>query len=75
MTDEDAGKLTQREDDYRNKIIDAHAVQLSEHFEAVQIIATGMDPQEGTGLYKAGRGNHYARIGVVEEWLKREKKK
>lgn len=75
IPDEDAEKLTEREDEMRTKIIESHAAQLSEHFDSVQIIVTAIDPEEGTGIYRAGRGNYYARIGAVEEWLRREKKK
>ncbi len=53
------------------QMIEAIASQLSEHFEAVQILVSF--PQDGgTQGLNAGRGNWYARQGMAQEFLQRE---
>jgi hypothetical protein len=44
------------------------AVQLSEHFDSVQIICTKHEHGR-TGLFHAGCGNRYARLGSAREFL------
>jgi hypothetical protein len=53
----------------RETMIRAHACQLSEHFDSVQIIATSRAPEGHTILSHWGKGNWYAREGSVREWL------
>lgn len=54
------------------KILKAHAVAMSEHFDSVQIIATKLMPDGSTRMRPYGEGNWYARYGSVRDWLKRE---
>lgn len=42
---------------------------LGEHFDAVQILATVTDDEGGTRLREFGRGNYYARKGMVMEYV------
>ena len=45
-------------------------IQLIEHFDTVQIIATDRDGEDGsTTCHNEGRGNWFARKGSVEHWL------
>ncbi len=51
-------------------LLRAHAAQLAEHFESVQIIATHVDSElDATVLTAAGQGNMYARLGSTATWL------
>jgi hypothetical protein len=53
------------------KIVDAHASQLSEHFEAVQILCSY--PLEcGTQPSFSGRGNWFARQGMAHDFISSE---
>ncbi len=60
------------------KMIEAIASQLSEHFDAVQIMisfpcdAGDMSGTATQGL-SAGRGNWYARQGMANEFVQRER--
>lgn len=50
------------------RILNAHALQLSEHFDSVQIIATAILPSGVTIRQHSGSGNAYARLKAVEKW-------
>ena len=41
---------------------------LMEHFDAIQIVASTRN-QDGTALFHSGKGNYYARRGMVQEWI------
>lgn len=46
---------------------------LIERFDSVQVFATRHEPTEGgTVRIEIGRGNLYARVGQIREWLIRE---
>lgn len=47
---------------------------LSEHFDSVSIFVNRHEG-DGTEHLSAGRGNFYARIGQVKEWLLQEEHK
>lgn len=73
MSDDDSKKA---ELDRLDQLVKAHANQLSEHFDAVQIFAnkhTG--DEEGTARVSWGTGNWYARYGHVHEWLVRQRER
>lgn len=52
-------------------MLNAHAAQLSEHFEAVQILAS-FPTDGGTQPVKAGRGNWFARQGMAHDFIKQD---
>ena len=54
------------------KLIEAASAHLSEHFEAVQILATFPHSEGGTQIVLAGRGNWYARQGMARYFVERE---
>ncbi len=56
-------------------MVDKHLLQLSEHFDAVQIIATRHRPgaDESTDVIKRGTGNWYARYGAAVLWIEEHK--
>lgn len=56
------------------KIVDAHVVQLAEHFDAVRIICVGKTGDDMWGAYSRGRGNWFAQYGSVRDWLLRQEK-
>ncbi len=63
------------EDERRRKDLAAlrsHAMQLSEQFDAVEIIACREDGKEGTSHASSGIGNWYTRYGMVRAWMKTE---
>lgn len=50
--------------------VDTVVAQLSEHFDSVIIFMTLHNGgKETTQFYEAGRGNFYAQLGQVREWL------
>jgi hypothetical protein len=58
-------------DEQRDELVSMlkrHCVQLTEHFDSVQIICTKQMP-DGTGSYRWGEGNWYARMASVEEFV------
>lgn len=54
------------------EMLDKSVNSLMEHFEAVQILVTWRDEQGTTYSKTWGAGNHYARIGLMREYLKRD---
>ena len=52
-------------------ICDEFMARLAEHADAVQVLATFYDPDgDGCTVFrKRGTGNHYARVGMVREFL------
>lgn len=50
--------------------------QLMEHFDTVQVFATRHDTSDkavgGTLSFNVGRGNWYARMGHIREWIIKE---
>ena len=57
-----------KERDERRKILELHASQLMEHFDAVQILASNYDSGV-TASQSSGRGNWYSRRGLAEAFL------
>ncbi len=53
------------------QMIDAHAAQLGEHFESVQILVS-FPFERGTLPVYAGRGNFFARKGMADDFIKRD---
>jgi len=49
------------------RIVDSHAAQLSEHFDAVQILAS-YSLNGGTQSISGGSGNWFARLGMGESF-------
>lgn len=47
------------------------ASKLAEHFDSVLILVTKNteDGKSNTASYETGRGNYYAQLGQVVEWL------
>ena len=62
--------LDQRDDAIRR----AKAI-LTEYFDCVQILASFTDPHSGTYLREDGSGNHFARIGMAQEYIGNDKAK
>lgn len=60
MTDQEAGKW-----------LESKTADLTEHFDAVQILASYTD-EDGTHCVKRGAGNWYARQGMAQEFVNSE---
>lgn len=58
--------------DELNNLVLPHVHQLMEHFDAVQILATVVS-ERGTELVAIGSGNWYARRGMAEEFINRDR--
>lgn len=55
------------------KLVDDACSDLSEHFDSIRIFVTmPSETSNHTANYSAGRGNIYAQIGQVREWLIRD---
>lgn len=55
-----------------NRVIDQHLARLTEHFDAVQILATWVLPNGNTEGTIRGTGNYCARIGLAKEFLDKD---
>ena len=54
------------------RILDAAAAQLSEHFGAVQIVASRLLPSGATQATMSGQGDWYARKALCQEFVERD---
>jgi len=53
-----------------------HVDELMEHYDSVLILVTRHDVEaKGTLEVDAGGGNFYARLGMVEEWLEKQRQR
>jgi hypothetical protein len=51
-------------------MVERYARDLMSHFDAVQIFATVVDPDDGgTESVALGRGNWHARHGMIRDWV------
>jgi hypothetical protein len=51
-------------------LLHVHADKLMEHFDSVRIFCTRHTGENSvTAGCSAGRGNHYATLGLVKEWI------
>ncbi len=48
------------------------AAELSEHFDAVQILACKLLPDGTSSMTKAGKGLFYARLGMARTFLEQD---
>ena len=57
-----------------DKLVEHTAESLGEHFEAVVIIGTRANPNEGqySQIFRASRGNYFAQLGMMHEVLASE---
>jgi hypothetical protein len=68
-------------DDQASKSIEASLESLSKHFQNIQIFCSRIDPSPeddhvgSTQRMIRGRGNYYARLGQVKEWITMEDEK
>lgn len=52
------------------KLVDKFASEMAEHFDSVQVFVTLHEGgEENTSSYETGRGNFYARLGQIKEWV------
>jgi hypothetical protein len=54
-------------------LLTAHAVRLSEHFDSVQLLASYLEPDGTTTAVAAGQGNWWARLGMTQGFLEKNK--
>lgn len=52
-----------------NAIVEAAISSLMQHFDTVQVFVTRQEPGGSTLGFATGRGNHYAILGQVGEWV------
>jgi hypothetical protein len=51
------------------ELLNAAAARLNEHFDAVQILASYMEPDGTWTAVSSGEGNYYARQGMAAEFI------
>lgn len=56
-------------DDERIEILHRHVTELSELFDAVQIVGSFLTPEGTTRCQKSGSGNWYARQAMCREFV------
>lgn len=56
-----------------DKLVSDTAAKLGEHFEAVQIMVTWPADEGGTKSLMRGTGNWYARQGMAQEFIGRDR--
>lgn len=54
------------------ELLNRHAAELAEHFEAVEIMVSRTEFGKTTGVWR-GRGNTFARMGLAEEYIRANK--
>ena len=64
--------MSDEEKDQLRTIMDKHAASLSEHFDSVRVFCTKQteDGECNTVALDVGRGNFYAQLGHIIEWLR-----
>lgn len=60
---------TEAEGERLTALLKSHALQIFEHCESVQIVATLHKPDRGTRVINWGEGNYFARYGSAKEWV------
>ena len=55
------------------ELLDAHAARLSEHFDAVLVVASYMEPDGTWTAVSSGEGNWYARQGMAAQFVEQAK--
>lgn len=59
-------------DDEARAFLHRKAAEISEHFDAVQIVASRLEASGTTSCTQAGLGNWYARTGMCKEFIERD---
>jgi hypothetical protein len=55
------------------EMLNSHAAKLSEHFDAVLILASYLEPDGTTAAVAAGQGNWYARVGMAHKFVEKSR--
>ena len=54
----------------RAEFVEAKLAELGEHFDAVQILGSVHEPDQGGSIRcYIGAGNYYTRMGMAHDWL------
>jgi uncharacterized alpha/beta hydrolase family protein len=62
--------MTPQEKGQWEEMVQKKASELAEHFDSVQLFVTGhRGGEETTFSYEYGKGNFYARMGQINEWM------
>ena len=65
---------TNTEQDKIKHLVDDACTRLIEHVDSVQILVTfHTEDGQPTSSYETGRGNFFARLGQVVEWLEMQR--
>ncbi len=72
MTELDTNENEQRREDV---MIREALNKLAEHFDSVRIFVTmpGHNDGQATNSFSEGRGNFYAQLGQIQDWLVRQR--
>jgi hypothetical protein len=55
-----------------SEILQRHVSNMSEHFDAIQVLVTWFEGDGVTRALSKGSGNYYARVGMAKEFVVRE---
>lgn len=56
-----------------NEILDKVTSQLSEHFDAVQIVVCWLEPDQRTNWTECGKGLWHARVQLCQDFVEADK--
>jgi hypothetical protein len=59
----------------KTQLLASAVAKLSEHFDAVEIVAAYLEPDGNTQPYFYGSGLWHARIGLCQEFVDRDRQK
>lgn len=59
-------------DKQKLEILERHVAELAEIYDAVQILASNLEPDGSTHGQKRGSGNWYARQGMAQEFIQED---
>lgn len=55
------------------ELLNAHAARLSEHFDAIVILASYKESDGTWAAIASGEGNHYSRVGMALQFVESTK--
>jgi len=59
-------------EEQRQLILENHCSAMAEHFDAVQILVSGVDSEGNTYRQYYGSGNYFARTGMCHDFVGQE---
>jgi hypothetical protein len=67
--------VTEPERERLIELLKKHVDEMGEHFDAIQVLVSTHESDEGTWTYAQGYGNWNARLGMAQAFLNRDAQK